>query len=327
MNKYNWGILSTAKIGRRAMIPALKESKFAQVAAIASRNSEKAKNFAIECNIPVSYGNYNTLLNDPSIDIIYNPLPNHLHKAWTIRAAEAGKHILCEKPLALNPEECLEMIAAARTNGVQLMESFMYRHHPRIKAAREMIQNGAIGEVKTIESAFTFSLQNANDFRYNPEMGGGSLMDVGCYCINISRLITGREPEWVQARAVWAPSGVDDQLTAILDFGDGVLAHFDSGFNQSTRQRCIVAGTDGFLAIRDAFLPGKGKTVIYEVRPGTSRDHKFSGVDEYRLIAEDFMCSLESGIMPFPPDDAVANMRVIQALLHSARHDGKPVNL
>ena len=138
MKKYNWGILSTAKIGRRAMIPALKTSKFAQVAAIASRDAGKAKDFANEFNIPVSYGDYQALLNDRSIDVIYNPLPNHLHKPWTIRAAEAGKHILCEKPLALNPTECREMIAAAKTNGVQLMESFMYRHHPRIKAARKI---------------------------------------------------------------------------------------------------------------------------------------------------------------------------------------------
>ena len=327
MKKYNWGILSTANIGRRAMIPALKASKLARVKAIASRDAERARNFAKKLDIPVSYGDYQALLDNPTIDAIYNPLPNHLHKPWTIKAAESGKHILCEKPLALNVEECRDMIAAAKANGVQLMESFMYRHHPRIQAAREMAHRGVIGEVKTIESAFTFNLQNASDIRYKPEMGGGALMDVGCYCINISRLMAGREPLEVQGRATWTPSGVDDQFTAILDFGDGLLAHFDCGFNQSVRQRCIVSGTEGFLVLRDAFLPGAGKTVINEVRAGTSRIHKFTGMDEYRLIAEDFMETFESGELPYPPEDGTANMRVIQALLQSASQNGKPVNL
>lgn len=327
MRKYNWGILSTANIGRKAMIPALKASSFAQVTAVSSRASQSAINFAKELGIPKSYGDYQALLDDPAIDVIYNPLPNHLHKPWTIKAAEAGKHILCEKPLALNVEECHEMAAAAKSNGVQLMESFMYRHHPRILAAREMIDNGLIGEIRTIESAFTFNLKRSNDIRLKPEMGGGALMDVGCYCINISRLMAGREPLAVQARSVWSRSGVDIQTTAILDFSDGLMAHFDCGFNQSRRQRCIIAGTESYLVLDKPFLPGKVKTGIHMVREGTSQVFKFKGVDEYRLIAEDFMAAIENGKIPYPAEDAAANMHVIQSLIESARQNGKPVNL
>jgi len=327
MRKYNWGILSTANIGRKAMIPALKASRFAQVVAVASRDTQRANDFAKELKIPKSFGDYQALLDDPTIDVIYNPLPNHLHKPWTIKAAEAGKHILCEKPLALNVEECHEMIAAARSNGVQLMESFMYRHHPRIQAAREMIHKGLIGEIRTIESAFTFNLKRQNDIRLKPEMGGGSLMDVGCYCINISRLMAGREPLVVQARSVLSDSGVDIQMTAILDFGDGLLAHFDCAFNQSHRQRCIIAGTQSFLVLEKPFLPGKGKTAIQLIRGGKSQSIKFSGKDEYQLIVEDFTAAIENGMIPYPPEDAAANMQVIQSLIKSARKNGRAVDL
>lgn len=328
MAKTRWGILSTANIGRHAMIPALKKSDAAQVSAVASRDAARARLFAGELDIPLSFGDYQALLDDEGIDAVYNPLPNHLHKAWTIRAAEAGKHILCEKPLALTAEECREMIAAAQANGVRLMESFMYRHHPRIMAAREMVRSGMIGEIRTIESAFTFKLEDQADIRYQPEMGGGALMDVGCYCVNLSRLMAGREPVSVQARAVWAPSGVDDQLTGILDFGEGLMAHFDCGFNQTKRQRAIVAGSKGYLDLPEVFSPGLGESVIHEIKANESpRTHVYEGVDQYQMIAEDFMRTIEGHPPAFPPEDAVANMRTIQALLDSAQQNGQPVDL
>jgi D-xylose 1-dehydrogenase (NADP+, D-xylono-1,5-lactone-forming) len=328
MKKYQWGILSTANIGKHAMIPALKASKFAEVIAVASRDPVRARAFADELDIPQAYGGYQALLDDAAVEAVYIPLPNHLHKEWTIRAAEAGKHILCEKPLALNPEECREMIAAAEANRVQLMESFMYRYHPRILAARELVRSGVIGDLKTIESAFTFRLKNQDNIRYKPEMGGGALMDVGCYCVNISRLMAGREPIIVSARAQWASTGVDEQLTAILDFGDGTIAHFDCALNMERRERCIVAGTDGYLALPRCFLPGTQAALIQEVkgRDGT-QVHSFEGVDEYRLIADEFMDSIDSGSPSFPIHDAVENMRVIQALLASAKQGGHPVQL
>ncbi len=327
MDKTTWGIVSTANIGRRAMIPALKESEGAEVLAVASRELNKARSFADELNIPKAYGDYQSLLDDPEIQAVYIPLPNHLHKEWTIRAAEAGKHVLCEKPLALNPAECREMIDAAQANGVQLMESFMYRYHPRIRAAREMVHSGSLGQVHTIESAFTFRLDYLDDIRYKPEMGGGALMDVGCYCVNLSRLMAGREPEVVQARAVWASTGVDSALTAILDFGQGLLAHFDCGFNQSKRQRSIIAGLQSFIVLRDVFLPGTEKSNILEVKNGETHKEKFKGIDEYQLIAEDFMRSIHGEAPLYPIEDSIHNMRTIQALLRSARNNGQPVEL
>jgi D-xylose 1-dehydrogenase (NADP+, D-xylono-1,5-lactone-forming) len=328
-----WGIISTANIARKAMIPALKESPMAEVIAVSSRTAENAHACADELGIPKAYEGYETLLSDPQVEAVYNPLPNHLHKEWTIRAAEAGKHILCEKPLGLNPEECLEMIAAARANGVQLLEAFMYRYHPRILAARQMLQSGVIGEVKTIESAFCFKLKNKNDIRYQPEMGGGALMDVGCYCVNISRLMAGREPVAVQARAHWSSTGVDDQLTGILDFGDGLMAHFDCALNQERRERCILAGTEGHLELPMTFVPVFGESLIHEALTGrtankgtdTSIVHTFPAVNTYRLVAEDLMQAIDGKPPAFPIEDAVGNMRVIQALLASARQNGHPV--
>ncbi len=328
MEKFRWGILSTANIGRKAMIPALKKTPMAEVLAVASRDGEKAKTFAEELGIPRSYGSYQALLEDPEVDAVYIPLPNHLHKEWTIRAAEAGKHILCEKPLALNAAECETMIAAANENGMILMESFMYRYHPRILAAAEMVRSGKIGSLKTIETGFTFFMHNRDDIRMKPEMGGGALMDVGCYCVNISRLMAGRMPVAVQAQAVWAPSGVDDQLVGVLDFGEGLYAHFDCAFNQSSRQHCILAGTDGYLSLPEAFNPGEKRSVIQEVKGGkTVKIHDFEGVDEYVLIAEHFIHIIQGEKPNYPIDDSIINMQVIEALLNSARQNGLVVYL
>jgi D-xylose 1-dehydrogenase (NADP+, D-xylono-1,5-lactone-forming) len=325
-NKIRWGILSTARIARKAMIPALKESPLAEVSAVASRNEEKARAFANPLGIRKVYGSYDALLADPEIDAIYNPLPNHLHKDWTIRAAEAGKHILCEKPLALNVEDVQAMIDAARANSVQLMEAFMYRHHPRITAARQMLDEGAIGELRTIETAFTFMLDDFSNIRYQPELGGGALLDVGCYCVSISRLMAGREPVAVQARAHWASTGVDDQLAGLLDFGDGLLAHFDCGINQLDRQRCLLAGTGGTIELPMTFNMGVIETLTHEEHEtGPARVHTYPAVNMYRLLAEDFMGAIAGEAPAFPIEDAVGNMRALQALLASARQNGHPV--
>lgn len=321
-----WGILSTARISHKAIIPALKESPMAQVVAVASRDADKARAFADELDIPKAYQGYDKLLADPEIEAVYNPLPNHLHKEWTIQAAEAGKHILCEKPLALNTAEIEEMIAAARANGVQLMEAFMYRYHPRILAAREMVRQGLIGELRTIETAFTFKLTDKSDIRYQPNMGGGALMDVGCYCVNISRVMAGREPVAVHARAHWASTGVDDQMAGVLDFGDGLIAHFDCAINQEDRQRCILAGTEGYLELPMTFNAGVVETLIHEERgEAPSRVHTFSAVNTYRLLAEDFMDTIAGSLPAFPIEDALGNMRTLQALSASARQNGHPV--
>lgn len=328
MKKYSWGIISTANIGRTSMVPALKRLENSEVLAVASRDEQKAQKFADELGIPRAYGDYQHLLDDSEIEAVYIPLPNHLHKEWAIRAAEAGKHILCEKPLALDADECLEMIDAAKENGVILMESFMYRYHPRILQAVQMIRNGVIGALKTIESGFTFFLGDKDDIRFKFQEGGGALMDVGCYCINISRLMAGREPVAVQARAVWGSTGVDEQLVALLDFGEGLFAHFDCGFNQGTRQECLLSGTDGYLFIPEVFNPGKKRSAIQEVKRGkTARVHSFDGVNTYALIADDFMNAIAGEQPTYPISDSFGNMRVIKALLSSARMGGKPITL
>ena len=328
MEKIHWGIISTANIGRKAMIPALQELPNAEVVGVASRDLGRAQTFAEALGIPKAYGDYQALLDDPQIEAVYIPLPNHLHKEWTVRAADAGKHILCEKPLALDVDECQQMIHAADANGVQLMESFMYRYHPRVKAAVEMIRSENIGALKTIESAFTFYLGDKDDIRYKKEMGGGALMDLGCYCVSISRLMAGRNPVAVQARATWVPTDVDDQLVGIIDFGDELFAHFDCAFNQGYRQHCFLSGTDGYLSIPEVFNPGEKKSTTQVFRSGKpEKVYKYKGVNEYALIAQDFMRSIDGDDPAYPIQDSVDNMRVIQALLKSARMNGQVVDL
>ena len=227
MTKLRWGVISTSNIGRAAVNPAIQASNNGELMAVASRDGERAREFAEKWDIPAHYGSYEALLDDDSLDAVYIPLPNSMHREWTVRAAEKGKRVLCEKPLALNEAECGEMRAAADANGVKLMEAFMYRFHPRIQRVVEMVRAGAVGDLKVITSAFTFRLKNPDNIRLDPDLGGGSLMDVGCYCVNVSRTIAGAEPVEVQAVAHQSASGVDEQMAGTLRFEDGLLAQFD----------------------------------------------------------------------------------------------------
>jgi xylose dehydrogenase (NAD/NADP) len=324
--KIRLGVLSTANIGRAAVIPAIQAARNGEVVAVASRDLEKAKEFAGRLGIPHAYGSYMALLEAEDIDAIYIPLPNSLHREWTIRAAQAGKHILCEKPLALNADECLEMDAAARQHGVILMEAFMYRFHPRTQKALGMARAGAIGELRMIHSAFTFRLTRPDNIRWNAELGGGSLMDVGCYCVNISRSAAGKEPEVVQAVARWSSSGVDEQMAGTLQFAGGLLAQFDSALTMERREAYELIGTDGFLAVETAFLPGEGPVAIEEVHGRRQREkYMVDGADEYQLMVEHFAdCVLQGQTPRYTPSEAAANMRVIRALYRSAENGGRP---
>jgi xylose dehydrogenase (NAD/NADP) len=324
--KIRWGILSTANIGRVAVIPAIQASHNSEVVAVASRDLEKAKEFASRLGIPRAYGNYTALLEAGDIDAVYIPLPNSLHREWTIRAAQAGKHILCEKPLGLNADECLEMDAAARQHSVSLMEAFMYRFHPRTQKALELVRAGAIGELRMIHSAFTFRLTRPENIRWSAELGGGSLMDVGCYCVNLSRTAAGREPEVVQAVARWSASGVDEQMAGILQFAGGLLAQFDSALTMERREAYELAGTDGFLAVESAFLPGEDPVAIEEIHGRSQRRrHIVDGANEYQLMVEHFAdCILHSQAPRYSAAEAAANMRVIRALYRSAKNGGRP---
>ncbi len=324
--RLRWGVISTANIGRVAVIPAIQRSGNGQMMAVASRNDEKARAFAADLGIPRAYGSYQALLADEDIEAVYIPLPNSLHREWTIKAAQAGKHILCEKPLALNAAECAEMDAAATSCGVRLMEAFMYRFHPQTDKVRQLMRQGAIGAVHLIHATFSFRLTNRHNIRLRPELGGGALMDVGCYCVNVCRTLAGAEPVEVQAYAHWGETGVDEQLVGTLCFADGLLAQFDCALTLERREAYQVVGTEGHLDVPRAFLPGTSDTAIYQRhghRPETI--HTVSGVDEYQCMVEHFAdCVLRQTPVRYPPSEAAANMRAIQALYRSARNGGQP---
>ncbi len=316
-----WGILSTANIARAAVIPAIQAAAGNEVVAVASRDAERAAAFATRLDIPRSYGSYEALLDDAEIDAIYIALPNSLHFAWTVAAAAAGKHVLCEKPLALDAAQCHEMADAAEECGVTLMEAFMYRFHPQITAALDLVRNGAIGDMQHMHAAFTFRITNPANIRLQADLAGGSLMDVGCYCVNALRTFAGREPVEVQASARWHANGVDERMTGTLWFDDGVTGQFDSALSLARRETFLAAGTDATLEIPRAYLPGTDDTTV-RVRQNyrDGRDLAIPGVDEYRLMVEHFAHCVRTGATPrYGPREAACNMAAIEALYRSAR--------
>ncbi len=324
-----WGVLSTANIGRAAVNPAIQASRNGSLVAVASRADAPARDFADKWGIPRHYGSYQELLDDPEIDAVYNPLPNSLHLEWTVRAAQAGKHVLCEKPLALNEAECREMAAAADANGVKLLEAFMYRFHPRTQKVLEMVRAGDIGDLRVIRSSVTFRLTQPENIRLNPDLGGGALMDVGCYCVNVSRTMAGAEPEQVQATANWTDRGVDEEMAGTLRFPGGVLAHFDCSLTMERNEVYEVAGTEGHLQVPSSFLPGREDASIlhHRGRSGTTTV-VVPGADEYQLMVEHFAdCVLGGHPLEYTADEAALNMRTIEALYRSARDGGVPVEL
>jgi D-xylose 1-dehydrogenase (NADP+, D-xylono-1,5-lactone-forming) len=327
--KLRWGVISTANIGRAAVNPAIRASSNGELIAVASRDGTRAKTFADMHDIPRSYGSYEAILEDADIDAIYIPLPNSMHREWTIRAAQAGKHVLCEKPLALDHAECEEMQAAAEANGVKLMEAFMYRFHPRIDRVLELLRQGVIGKPLTIHSAFTFRLTRPDNIRLDARLGGGALMDVGCYCVNISRTIAGEEPVEVQAFASWTPGHVDDRLAGTLRFGSGLWAQFDCALTIERRESFEVAGTEGMLVVPFAFLPGTADVRILE-HHGRAEPvvHTVPGDDEYRLMVEHFAdCALHDRPVRFSANEAGLNMRAIEALYRSSKDGGRPTTM
>jgi xylose dehydrogenase (NAD/NADP) len=321
--KLKWGILGCASIAKRAVIPGLQQSELNEVAAIASRDGDKAKQTAEELNIPVAYSSYEQLLEDDSIDVIYIPLPNHLHREWTIRAAEAGKHILCEKPLALTEKEAAEMVEACAKAGVLLSEAFMYRYHPRYEQIREVIAAGEIGDIRGIRSAFTFnSAANAANVRFRKEWGGGSIYDVGCYPITAARLLLGKEPEAVTVQALFSPEhgDVDMMASGLLEFDGAVSLSFDCGMWAAFRNPLEVVGTDGLIEVPSAYVTGApGSANFFVTAKGERREVKVPHVNQYALQADHLARAIIDGTpLAFGPDDAVANMRIIDACLKSA---------
>jgi xylose dehydrogenase (NAD/NADP) len=320
VRKVNWGVLSTARIGLNAVIPAIRQSKNGQVVAIASRDCAKARETARALGIKDSYGSYAKLLESPAVDAVYVPLPNSLHGDWTIRAAEMGKHVLCEKPIALNADECARMISACARHSVRLMEAFMYRFHPQISKLKEMIDAGDVGKISAIRSAFRTGLQDLGDIAYQKELGGGSLMDVGCYCVNVARLLTGEEPTYVRGVARFnEQKGVDEAFTGIMRFPESELGLFDCGFRSADHQTLEVIGEKSTLELPAPFQPG-GSPVI--LKHGERNETIVcETANHYRLMVEHFAeCVLDDREPRYRPADSLIGMRAIDMLYESARN-------
>lgn len=250
-----WGLISTARINR-ALIKPLRASERNELVAVASRTQESADNYAAEWDIPRAFGSYQAMLDDPGIDVVYNSLPNSLHSEWTVKALKAGKHVLCEKPLATSLEDVDAMLAAAQESGCYLTEAFMYRHHPQTIKVKQMVEEGAVGRVQVIKGEFTFDIDSEKNVRLYPELGGGSIWDVGCYPISYTRYIIGSEPEEVFGWQVKGVKGVDEIFCGQMRFPGGELAQFDSGFRSPYRSRIEIVGSKGSLVVPHPFNPG-----------------------------------------------------------------------
>ncbi len=318
--KIRVGVLSVAKIGTVKVIPAMKNCARCEVTAIASRDIGRAEAFSALLGIPRAYGSYEELLADPDIDAIYNPLPNHMHVEWSIRAAEAGKHVLCEKPAGLNPGEVQQMIEARNRTGVKIGEAFMIRTHPQWLRTREIIRSGEIGELRTIHCVFSFFNRDPNNIRNRPEYGGGALMDIGCYPIQASRWIYGTEPRRVSARIERDPEfGIDHTISGLLDFPNG-QALFTTSMQMEPYQRVQFFGTKGNLEIEIPFNAPPDKETRIFVRAGSdARTETFPICDQYTIQGDAFSAAILDGTeVPVSLEDALGNSKVMAALLASA---------
>jgi len=323
-----WGVMGAARIAEIAVIPALRQARNARLVAIASRALPRAQEAARRLGIPKAYGSYEALLDDPEVQAVYIPLPNALHREWTLRSAAAGKHVLCEKPLALSAEDCEAMISGCRRQGVTLMEAFMYRFHPRTERALQIAASGEIGEVRLVRAEFTFAVRTPRgNIRFDPALGGGALFDVGCYAVNLCRAVLG-EPREALAFACTGPTGVDEVTGGLLRFDDRRLAVLDCALTLPRRQEYEIVGTEGTLRVPapDAFLPGTADTELRVTRAADSRIVRFSGTDQYQRMVEHFGDALAGRPLALPPEDAVGNLRVLGAL-HASVRRGAPVSI
>jgi xylose dehydrogenase (NAD/NADP) len=321
-NQLKWGILGAAKIAR-SLAPAIKDSKFASAYAVASRSLSKAEAFAKEYGFERSYGNYEALLEDPEVEVIYNPLPNSLHCEWTIKALQAGKHVLCEKPLADNAIQCKQMIRAARKSRRLLMEAFMYRFHPQTAKIEELLIQKTIGHVRVVRAAFGFLINlEVPNVRLAEELTGGCLMDVGCYCVNAIRNVFGEEPVEVLGHAVRGEkTQVDVTFAGTLIFPDRRVGIFNSSFHTVLDWSVEIVGTQGRIFVPSPWKPNAQLTsFILEVNGKAETVEIKDGGGIYHLEVDHFSrCVLENQPLGLPPEDGLRNMAVIDALQKSAR--------
>ncbi|MEX2601454.1 MAG: Gfo/Idh/MocA family oxidoreductase [Balneolaceae bacterium] len=322
MTHVRFGILSTANIGVNKVIPAMQKGANCKVTAISSRNSRKAKEAANALGIPKSYSSYEELLDDPDIDAVYNPLPNHLHVAWTLKALEAGKHVLCEKPIGLTAEEASDLIRGCKAYpNLKVMEAFMYRHHPRWQKAKELVETGVIGKLNAVHTFFSYYNIDPEDIRNKPDIGGGGLMDVGCYCISSSRFLFGHEPDAAKGVLDLDPElGTDRLASGILRFGTGT-ATFTCSTQTEGAQYVKAFGTDGQFSLETPFTPAPDQKTSIEIwKNGADEPERihFEAVDQYTLQGENFSRAiLENLDVPTPLQDAENNMKAIEMVRNS----------
>jgi D-xylose 1-dehydrogenase (NADP+, D-xylono-1,5-lactone-forming) len=328
-----FGILSTANIAR-AFIAGVRPSTEVTVAAVASRDAAKAAAFAKEAGVPRHHSSYEALLADPEIDAIYNPLPNSLHAEWSIRAAEAGKHVLCEKPLAVNAVEARAMFEAARRHKVQLVEGYPYRAQPQTIKLKELLDAGEIGRVQMIQASFGFTLANTNNIRLDPALGGGAMFDVGVYPLSLIRMIAGERPKRVSAMAQWTSSGVDLSLSAVMEFPSGLLAQIGCSFATSAQRQAVIMGTEGILQTTFSNTPLPPATPpILTLKRGKLWDPgevlEVTGTNGFLAEAESFARSIKEGPQHWvgvTEQESIDILLTVEALIQSAR-SGQPVEL
>lgn len=324
MQKIRWGVLSTARIGVKQVIPAFQQGKYCEVTAIASRSEERAKDAAGSLEIAKAYGSYEALLQDPDVDAIYNPLPNHMHKDWSVKAMKAGKHLLCEKPVGLTLREVEEMIAARDRYGVQAGEAFMVKTHPQWLEVRDRVKRGEVGELRLIQGMFSYYNADPENIRNIPEMGGGGMWDIGCYCVTMSRFLFGEEPVSVMALLEFDPVMKTDRLGSVLmEFPSG-----QSQFAVSTQlvpyQRMHMFGTRGHLEVTIPWnapndrpcrvTQDEGDKFMEEVTV-----HTFPVVDQYTLMGDAFSRAILEGTgVSVPLEDGWNNTRALKAIFESA---------
>ena len=320
MSKVSWGVISTANIGTNLVIPAMQQGKYIEITAISSRNIVKAQKTADSLGIPKAYGSYEEILNDPDIEAVYIPLPNHLHVEWALKALEAGKHVLCEKPVAMDYKQAEYLRQRVKEfPGQKVMEGFMFRFHPRWNTVKKLIADGSIGEVKNIHSIFTYFNDDPNNIRNQADIGGGGLMDIGCYCISLSRFLYEQDPLNVSGVMEYDPElKIDRLVSAVLDFG-GRTATFTCSTQLNNRQYAEITGSKGSIEIENPFVPSSDTPTEIVFKSGSDSEKIiFEPCNQYTIQGDSFsLAVLNNTDVPTPLDDGIANMKVIDKIIES----------
>jgi predicted dehydrogenase len=324
--KVRWGVLGVASIATRKVIPGMQKGAWSEISAIASRDLQKAKDASHELGIPKSYGSYEELLADPEIEAIYNPLPNHLHVPWSVKAAEARKHVLCEKPIGLNAAEALELLGVRDRTGVKIGEAFMVKTHPQWLRVRELVRNGSIGQLKAIITVFSYFNRDPQNVRHKPEWGGGGLLDIGSYPITLSRWLFDEEPKRVTGALELDPDfGTDRLASGVTEFSTGQSV-FACGTQTNYFQRMEILGTTGRLAVEIPFNAPNNQPTHITVADGMALFggkvdiEEIPACDQYTTQGDAFSCAIrENTQVPVPLEDALGNMKVIDAIFRSAK--------